>query len=402
MKKTLVAAAATLACASAFSQQVTIHGILDAGITHVTGYAQGSVTALNSGIMEGSRWRLKGEEDLGDGFQALFRLESRFEVDTGSMSNRPVSGNQLPDRLTAGLPAALAAGLTNAAIGPTLGVNLGNTLFDRQAYLGLVTPVGGFIMGRQYTPGYEALASFDIMNTQSALSAGQIIAIPAGTDIRFNNALQYRVVQGPWSASLMVGFGELSNSSNGRLLGINTIYKTDDFSVGFGHNTKNNSAGQQALRTTVVGASVTQRGWTLSGMYARVQEPNSSVGPEISAGLAGLATPATLIASVLDRLKQDADLIHVGARYDMGPMGHVTVAFSKLNDKRASNADTASYGVAYTYPLSKRTDLNAVLTRFRNSGTGQAAPGGGGYLGGVTGTAGQDATSMALGIRHNF
>ena len=307
MKKALIATAASLACASAFSQ-VTLYGLADIGVTRVTGYAQGSVTQLNSGIMEGSRWGIKGEEDMGGGFKALFTLESRVELDTGGISNRPASGNQLPDRLTAGLPAAVAAGLTNVAIGPSLGVNqppTGPTYFDRQAWLGLVTPVGGFLMGRQYTPAFEALATFDIMNTQSALSAGQIVTIPQGIDIRYNNTLQYRIVQGPWNAALMYGFGERASSSENRLLGINTLYKSSAFSAGFGYNTKKNSAGQQALKTTVVGASATQSGWTLSGMYARIQEPNPSQGPELSAGLTALGAGA-LVPTVLDRLKQDA------------------------------------------------------------------------------------------------
>jgi predicted porin len=338
---------------------------------------------------------------MGGGFKALFTLESRVELDTGGLGNRPTSGNQLPDRLTAGLPGAVAAGLTNTAIGPSLGVNLGNTAFDRQAWLGLVTPVGGFLMGRQYTPAFEALATFDIMNTQSALSAGQVASIPAGVDIRYNNTLQYRIVQGPWNAALMYGFGEEANSSSNRLLGINTLYKSSAFSAGFGYNTKKNSTGQQALKTTVVGASATQGGWTLSGMVARIEEPNPSQGPELSAGLTALGAGA-LVPAVLDRLKQDANLVHIGLRYNLGAAGQVTVAYNKLNDKRAANADTASYGVAYMYPLSKRTNLNAVLTRFSNSGTGQAAPGGNGYLGGVTGVAGQDSTSLALGVRHTF
>ena len=115
MKKTLIAAAATIACASAFSQ-VTLYGVADAGITRVTGYAQGSVTQLNSGIMEGSRWGIKGSEDLGGGYRALFTLESRVELDTGGQSNRPTSGNQLPDRLAADLLPAMAGALTNVAI----------------------------------------------------------------------------------------------------------------------------------------------------------------------------------------------------------------------------------------------------------------------------------------------
>jgi len=401
MKKTFIATAATLACAGAWAQ-VTLYGLADVGITRVTGYAQGSVTQLNSGIMEGSRWGIKSEEDLGGGYKALVTLESRVELDTGGLGNRPASGNQLPDRLTVGLPPAVATALTNTAIGPSLGVNLNNGVFDRQAWVGLVTPVGGFLMGRQYTPAFEAIATFDIMNTQSALSAGQVVSVPAGVDIRYNNTVQYRIVQGPWNAALMYGMGEGANSSSNRLLGINTLYKGGAFNVGFGHNSKKNSAGQQALKTTVLGASTARGNWIVSGMLASIQEPNPSAGPELSAGLTAAGVPAPLISTVLDRLKQDASLFHVGARYNLGAAGHVTVAYNKLNDKRASNADISSYGVAYTYPLSKRTNLNAVLTRFNNSATAQAAPGGNGYLGGVTATAGRDSTSLALGMRHSF
>lgn len=100
MKKTFIATAATLACAGAWSQ-VTLYGLADVSITHVSGYAQGSVTSLSSGHMEGSRWGIKGEEDMGGGYKALFTLESRVELDTGGLGNRPTSGNQLPDRLTA-------------------------------------------------------------------------------------------------------------------------------------------------------------------------------------------------------------------------------------------------------------------------------------------------------------
>lgn len=400
LKHTLVATAACLTCAGAWAD-VTLYGIADAGITSVSGYAQGRVTQVSSGIMEGSRWGIKANEDMGGGYKALVTLESRVELGNGGVSNRPTSGNQLPDRFTAGMIPAVA-GATAAAVGPQLGVNhLNNTLFDRQAYLGLVTPVGGFLMGRQYTPAFEAMATFDIMGTQSALSAGQVASAPAGVDIRQNDAFQYRMVLGPWNAAFMYSLG--AGGSAGRLMGLNGMYKTADFSVGFGHNTKKNSAGQQALRTTVLGASATRGVWTLSGMVAQIEEPNPSSGPELASGLtAASAQLVPFIPLILDRLKQDANLMHIGLRYNMGAAGHMSVAYTKLNDKRASNADTASYGVAYTYPLSKRTNLNAVVTRFVNSGTGQAAPGGNGYLGGVTGAAGRDATSIALGIRHVF
>lgn len=397
----LIACAAALSCGTAAAQSsVNLYGLADVSITRVTGYAQGSVTSLSSGHMEGSRWGLKGEEDLGGGYKALFTVESRVELDNGGLGNRPKSGTQLPDRVTAGLPALLASDLT-ANIGATLGVNVNNAGFDRQAWLGLVTPVGGFLMGRQYTPAFEAFATFDIMNTQSALSAAQIVTIPVGLDIRYNNTLQYRVVQGPWSGSLMASFNGGASSSSDQLLGLNALYRGDAFQAGFGYNTKNDSAGKQSLRTTVLGASTNLGAWKVSGMFTRIEEPNPSAGPLITSKLTGtLAEP--LIPVVLDRLKQDANLLHLGARFDMGAAGQLTVAVNRLNDRRSSDADITSYGVAYTYPLSKRTDVYGVLARFNNSANAQAAPGGNAYLGGVTATAGTDSTSIAVGMRHRF
>ena len=401
MKHSIIAAAC-LACTGAAWSQVTLYGLADAGVTHVTGLAGGAKTQLSTGIMEGSRWGLKGTEDLGGGYRTLFTLESRTELTDGSTGNRPASGNQIPDRLTAGLPPAVAAGVASA-IGPSLGVNhTSPRLFDRQAWVGLVTPVGGILAGRQYTPAFEALATFDIMGTQSALSAGQLATIPAAIDIRYDNTVQYRIVKGPWNASLMASLGPRTTSSGNRLLGINTIYKGDGFQVGFGHNEKKNSAGQDALQSTLIGASASRGAWTLSGFVGRIREPNPTSGPELSAGLTAAGVPTALVANVIDRLKQDAQIIHLGARYDLGAAGQVSVAVNKLNDKRATNADVTSYGVAYLYPLSKRTNLNVVVTRFVNSANAQVAPGGNGYLGGVTASAGKDSTSIAFGIRHVF
>jgi predicted porin len=403
VKLSIIAVACALA-GSALAQQtnaVTLYGIADVGVTSVSGLRQGSVTGVSSGIMEGSRWGIRTSEDLGGGWRVLTTLESRIELDTGAVTNRPLSGTQLPDRITAGLPPAVAAGVTGA-IGSSLGVNVGTNLFDRQAFVGLVTPIGGFLAGRQLTPGFEAFATFDIMQTQSALSPGQIVAIPAGVDIRINNSLQYRIVQGPWNAAAMVGFGEAGSTRNNRFLGINTIYKTNQFSIGFAHNTRRNSAAQKALSTTVLGASANFGNIGVAGMVANIKEPNASSGPELFAGLTGAGVPVPIVNSVIDRLKQDANLLHLGARYTLPNTSHVSVALNRFNDKRASNADVTSYGVAYTYPFSKRTNMNFVLTKFSNSANAQAAPGGGGYLGGVTGRAGQDSTSIAVGLRHAF
>ena len=276
-----LAATAALAQESA-SSSVTLYGIADAGLNHVTGLKQGSVTQLASGIMEGSRWGLKGNEELGGGYKAIFTLESRVELDTGSVSNRPASDSQVPDRLNTatllGLPAAFQPAVTAVAtsLGAQLGVNhIDKNLFDRQAYVGFITPVGAITAGRQYTPGYLASATFDSMHAESSLALGQLVSVPVPFTIRTSNALQYGIRAGGITATAMYAMGEVAgNNSANRLLGTMVVYKGDIFSVGGGYNTQKNELGQKSLTTGTLGASVDMGPGTLSTLFATIKDNN--------------------------------------------------------------------------------------------------------------------------------
>ena len=433
MKKlTLVATAimGLLSTSAAMAQStVTVYGILDAGYNHVSGLRQGSVSTIASGIMEGSRFGLRGSEDIGGGYKAIFTLENRFELDTGSVTNRPNSGTQMPDRvatsvaasvIASGLPLpaanrnALIAGVNTNLATSAFGVNLAGNLFDRQAYVGLVTPFGAFTAGRQYTPGYLVAAQFDASQTQSSLAAGQVASLPAAFDIRLSNTLQYAIQTGGITALLMYGAGEVpGNSSAGSFMGGMITYKTDAFSVGYGHNEKKNELNQKSLTNDLIGATVNVGPGTLYGQYATIKDDNPSglatIGAGVSAQVLAGGAPAALAAAAGTSFqnaynaafRQDATLMHIGYRLTTGVHTWV-VAYNRLDDKRAVNADTDSYGFTYTYALSKRTNLNAVVTRFNNKGAGQVAPGGNGFLGGVTSAAGVSSTNIAFGIRHTF
>lgn len=423
MKKlTLVATAimGLLSTSAAMAQStVTVYGILDAGYNHVSGLRQGSVSTIASGIMEGSRFGLRGSEDIGGGYRAIFTLENRFELDTGSLTNRPNSGTQMPDRIATsvaasltGLPLpvatrdALIAGVNTSLATGGFGVNLAGNLFDRQAYVGLVTPFGAFTAGRQYTPGYLVAAQFDASQTQSSLAAGQVASLPAAFDIRLSNTLQYAIQTSGITALLMYGAGEVpGNSSAGSFMGGMVTYKTDSFSVGYGHNEKKNELNQKSLTNDLIGATVNVGPGTLYGQYATIKDDNPSGISTIASSvtlLSGSAVVGTAFQNAYNAaFRQDARLAHIGYRLTTGVHTWV-VAYNRLDDKRPVNADTDSYGFTYTYALSKRTNLNAVLTRFNNKGAGQIAPGGNGFLGGVTSSAGVDSTNIAFGIRHTF
>ena len=101
MKRGLLFSSLATASAMVYAQSgITLYGIVDAGVTSVSGLRGGSMTQLVSGIMDGSRLGIRGSEDLGGGYRAIMTLQHRFEADTGLISSRPASGSQLPDRLS--------------------------------------------------------------------------------------------------------------------------------------------------------------------------------------------------------------------------------------------------------------------------------------------------------------
>ncbi len=93
MQKTLAALAVCGAFAgSAMAADVTLYGILDTGVgySHVDFDGQKEKTdnfSMMAGQASGSRWGLKGTEDLGNGLTVGFILESGFESDTGANSS---------------------------------------------------------------------------------------------------------------------------------------------------------------------------------------------------------------------------------------------------------------------------------------------------------------------------
>jgi len=129
--KITLTSTAVLAAAPAFAQSgVTLYGIVDAGIGYLSSSTPKGATGgkssitMNSGMWSGSRFGLKGSEDLGDGTRAIFVLEEGFSSATGAQS---VSG----------------------------------LAFNRQAFVGVENKsYGTFTGGRQYTSYYQLLSPY--------------------------------------------------------------------------------------------------------------------------------------------------------------------------------------------------------------------------------------------------
>lgn len=97
MKKTLVALAAMTAMCGASATSLTLYGVVDTGLAYNSidwdGYKGlegqgGDSFGMQSGQRSGSRWGMKGVEDLGNGLQVGFVLENGFSSDTGAVSDK--------------------------------------------------------------------------------------------------------------------------------------------------------------------------------------------------------------------------------------------------------------------------------------------------------------------------
>src|ERR1700688_4160657 len=128
MKKTLLALAvlgASAGVASAQQSNVTIYGIVDAGVAYKNdGNPAGNTLSLESGQQNSSRLGFKGTEDLGGGLSAIFTLENGFNVDNGTLGNT-------------------------------------SRLFGRQAWVSLNGGFGSAKLGRQEAALYYALSEAD-------------------------------------------------------------------------------------------------------------------------------------------------------------------------------------------------------------------------------------------------
>lgn len=91
MRYSLIALSTALAiCSAAQAADVQVYGVVDVGLSYVRTDADNSSKTTNNFSMDnarefGSRWGLRGSEDLGNGYKIGFVLESGFKSDTGEL-----------------------------------------------------------------------------------------------------------------------------------------------------------------------------------------------------------------------------------------------------------------------------------------------------------------------------
>lgn len=417
-----IASACAAAMAPARAQSsVQVYGIADAGLM----WQRGSPVKLVSGGEDGSRLGIKGSEDMGGGMKAVFNLEARVELDTGTQVPTLVNENQgyYLTRGLGALPPAVLAGV-RAALQPRGGpaVNPERALFDRTAMVGLVTPRGAVLLGRMYTPGYEVFAAADTFEVGTGGTWGSVTGgtggfTVLGADIRSQRALQYRAAlpSGLGGSLMVAGKGSGYLGLYDKFWGAALTYKARGWDVGIGHNHAYDPAGAPSLRTTTIGGSTTWGDWKFFAGWHDQRNRHSALLPTYIAGWDSLIAPqlaplgaataaalrAVFVTNIGINSQQDALSVQAGLHYRLGS-GRILASVARQNDRSPSNSDALLFALGYNYFLSKRTDVYAVAAFIKNDNEAQYSPATAGAPGGFTRAPGEDGRAFQLGVRHRF
>ena len=348
-------AAGLLPGAAYATSSVTLYGIVDSAVrytSNVDGRHHGQLGLVSSGIA-GSRFGLKGDEDLGGGNHAIFQLETGFGSDDGRTSY--------------------------------------NAFFGRQAWVGLRGNWGSLTFGRQYNAlnnigwAFNPLAQgWGVFWSDPVYIGGDIFF----QDYRINNSVVYQHTVGPFSVQLDYGAGEQPGSmSHGTTLGGGVKYQQGALTLGVAYDQRRSDDGRSTVHNySAGGAYAMGRATAYLGYLGRRESANDARYGMAYAGLGYQVTPA----------------LHVsGAYYRYQQSGNVTTQFQDVPVHLGSgNAD--SVALVADYAFSKRTSVyvEADMVLARGGTVGRETE----YWAGtpVTDVSRSTRVGAMVGMRHQF
>jgi predicted porin len=361
---------------------VTLYGVIDAGLAYVHN-ANGNEKQIGTlnGNLSGSRWGLKGSEDLGGGLKAIFQLENGFDPGTGKL-------------------------------------NQGGREFGRQAFVGLSADKYGTVtIGRQYDPLVDMVQGITGDNYWAS-----IVGTPGDVDnydnsLRVSNAVKY--VSPNWAGLQFEGLYGFSNTAGGTGQGQTwsgaVSYNNGPLGLAAGYfyasnPSANRPTGWNSQSSDAIFDGPINNGYTTahSISIARVAA-QYAIGPVTLGGSYSNAQYAADGFSAYTST-QKYNIGSVFANYQLTPALLIGTGYTY---EKASGDTSAKYhqvGIGADYTISKRTDFYALgayqhasgtQATYTSSGTrvtqdAQASIGSFGFAG----TSTQEL--VIVGIRHRF
>ncbi len=391
---------------SASPSSIELYGIIDLAVGHVehslsadpnygntvnaltaTKSSIGSgVTAMINGGIQGSRWGVRGSEDLGGGVKAFFTLESGFNAQDGALPNGAAS-------LASNSPKATTVSSDSSINGQ---------LFNRQAFVGLSDgALGSVALGRNYNPIYDIVTDYDpVMQSQTFSPLGASNSIGGGggysENVRIDNSLKYKNSFGPVKLGLLykVG-GQAGNSSAGSAYALNLGYEEGPFGVqavyeAFTDSLKSATstvAGEVNVTNYntsayIVAAKYLFDNFTVRGGYESytLKAPSDALATLGITNFAGYTIANAGAASAnFSAAEQTTRIAFIGGDYNFTPALNLALGFydqdpQQSADKKQLSGNIYSYSALLDYHFSRRTDVYAGLMYSQYKGANYSAP----------------------------
>lgn len=347
MKKKLLAVAVVGALASPAAFAQTLYGIVDLGYQNLK-YADGDVNKhfIQTGQHSGSRFGVRGSEDLAGGTYAMYQIEFDIQADTG---------------------ATAAAGMTN---------RLTMVGFGSKAW-------GELTLGRQYTHTFHtfAVGSAAGYGTFSSFYTGGLGPV-TGTTTRASNSVKYSSpVMGGFSVGALWAPGESTTagaSSNGDYMDFAVRYTPGPFGVALSFAQATAEAGGVDNTTDEIQltANWDNRAWGIYGGWKSIENDGTN------AAAAGVERTAWWINPV----------VRFGGRHELYAL------YGKGENDLVSGQESDTVAITYQHIMSKRTRIYTSIGRVSNDGGAATNL----TQGAVAPAANYDPRGFQLGVVHSF
>lgn len=360
MKKSLLALAVLGAFAGVASAQssVTLYGILDYGLQRTDPGSGSAKLGLESGIQSGSRWGLRGTEALGNGWSALFTLESGFNGDTGTSAQS-------------------------------------SRLFGRQAWAALRNDAAGTFAAGRFATFSSGTGSFDMIGKVDPFGTGfSVIASTFSSlgGLRVDNAVLW---QSPDWAGFRLGAGYSFNGNGSEVAGSDNNNRVIFTGANYTYGPLFVALTYDQIKPTDASGLDDEKRLQFGGTYDfKVVKLHAAYAKEDStASISGLTTAPNVTGA-------DADAWMVGFTVPVGNLS-IVGSYSKRDGDALNGTeyDRNVWALGALYSLSRRTNLyfayadSEAKKDLRYVGYDSSVP---------TSTSTYDFSVVSVGVRHSF
>ncbi|HEY4697051.1 MAG TPA: porin [Gallionella sp.] len=385
-----IAAALTLSApACADNVNVTVYGqanvsydMINTGTTSGTGSSAGISSSRVSS--NSSRLGLKGSNELGSGWSALWQMEATAGTDTGA------SGG-------AGTP----AGTTMRSA----------RLFDRNTYLGLSHEDWGKVLaGRHDTPYKMSTRRLDVFadgiaDNRSLMGTTVIGGVVTETfDVRVSNLIAY-LSPNIGSFSVAVGYANLAESNtnasqdNVSAFSLAGMYEQDPVYMSFAY---------EAHTTTLKESSIAVKAAKL-GLGYRMGILDLGFAYEKSSDDFGNAPSVTACAGMADHANCSGHgTMYLSAKLNITDADALKVAYSRAGQVGAASTLTGAnqFSMGVDHDINERTTVYGLYTSLKNDKLAEyglsSAASSGVYSVNTSGTGGASPSAFSFGLKHAF